>query len=74
MLDDGDDVGSVASAGAFGVVTVNRAVLEGCDGRFDETAFVERVGVDEDLDIVLVGNREASVDRCRRGAPVFVEF
>ena len=35
---------------------------------------VERVGVDHHLDVVVVGNRQAAVDRRRRRAPVFVQF
>ena len=34
VLDNGDDVGSVATAGAFRVVGVNSAILKGRDGGF----------------------------------------
>ena len=34
----------------------------------------ERVGVDGDLDVVLVGHRQAGVDDRERGAPVLVEL
>ncbi len=35
---------------------------------------VERIGVDHHLDVVVVGNRQAAVDRRRRRAPVLVQF
>ena len=69
-----DDVGRVAAAGAFGVEGVDGAALERLDGVFDEAGFVERVGVDHHLDVVIVGNRQAAVDRRRRRAPILVQF
>ena len=74
MFDDGDDVWCVAAAGAFGVVGVDCAVFEGGDGGFDEAGFVEGVGVDEALDVVLVADGEAGVDCDGCAAPVFVQF
>ena len=50
----------MAAAGAFAVVGVDRAPLEGGDRVFHEAGFVERVGVDGDLDVVVVGDREAA--------------
>ena len=35
---------------------------------------VERVGVDHHLDVVVLGDAEAAVDRCRRRAPVLVQL
>lgn len=46
VFDNGDDVGSVAATGAFGVVCVDGTVFEGSDGGFDKAGFVERVGMD----------------------------
>ena len=40
----------------------------------EEAGLVERVGVDGDLDVVLVGHRQAGVDDGGRGAPVLVEL
>ena len=40
----------------------------------DEARLVERVGVDHHLDVVVVGDREAAVDRGRRGAPILVQL
>ena len=43
----------MAAACAFGVVGVNAALFEGRQGVFHEAGFVERIGVDGDLHIVL---------------------
>ena len=44
------------------------------DRVLDEAAFVQRVGVDHHLHVVLVGDRQAAVDRRRRRAPVLVQL
>ena len=36
--------------------------------------FVERVGVDHHLHVVIVGDRQAAIDRRRRGAPILVQL
>ncbi len=53
----------MAAAGAFGVKGVDIAALEGGDRVLDKTGFVERVGVDRDRDVELLGDPEAGVDR-----------
>ena len=53
---------------------MNGASLEGRDGPFNERGFVQGVGMDGDLDIMLVRNREAAVDGRRGGTPILVEF
>ncbi len=69
-----DDVGRVAAAGAFGVIGVNRAPVDRRNRVFDESGFVQRVGVNRDLHVELVGDRQALVDRRRRRAPVLVQL
>ena len=64
----------MAAAGAFGVEGVDGAALERRDGVLDEAGFVQRVGMDHHLHVVIVGDREAAVDRRRRGAPVLVQL
>ena len=66
--------GSMAAAGAFGVEAVDRPALDGRDRVVEEPALVQRVGVDGDLDVVLVGHRQAGVDDRQGGAPVLVEL
>ncbi len=68
------DVGRMAAARAFGVEGVDGAALEGGEGVFDKARFVERVGVDGDLHVGLVGHVQAVVDGGGRGAPVFVQL
>ena len=55
-------------------IGVDGAALERGDRGFDEARLVQRVGVDRDLHVHLVGDREAVVDRRRRRAPVLVEL
>ena len=69
-----DDVGRVAAAGAFGVIRVNRAAVDRRDRVLDETGLVERVGVDRDLHVEFVGDRQALVDGRGRRAPVLVQL
>ena len=71
---DLDDVRRMATAGAFGMKCVDGSAFEGLDCVFDETAFVQRVGVNHDLHVVVVGDRQAAVDRGWRGPPVLVQF
>ena len=51
------DVGRVAAARALGVEGVDGAALERLDRVLDEAQFVQRIGVDHDLDVVIVGDR-----------------
>ncbi len=64
----------MAAAGALGVEGVDGAALEGGDGVLDEAGFVQRVGVDHHLHVVIVGDRQAAVDGGRRRAPVLVQL
>ena len=64
----------MAAAGAFCVVHVDGAAPDGGQRLLQEAALVQRVGVELDLKIHLVGNVEAGVDRRRHGAPVLVDL
>ena len=59
---DADDVRRVAAAGALGVVHVDRAAVDRGQRVLEEAGLVERVGVDLDLEVELVGDAEG---RCR---------
>ena len=74
LAGDADDVRRVAAAGALGVIHVDGAALDGGQGVFEEARFVQRVGVELDLKIHFVGDREAAIDGRRHGAPIFVNF
>ncbi len=69
-----DDVRRMAAARPLGVIRVDGAALERGDGRLDEARFVERVGVDGDLRVGVVGHAQAAVDGGGRRAPVFVQL
>ena len=71
---DADDVRRVPAAGPLGVEGVDGAPGERRDGVLGAAGLVERVGVDGDLDVVLVRDPQAGVDRGRGGAPVLVEL
>src|ERR1051325_11506685 len=64
----------MATARAFGVKGVDVAALEGGDRILNKTAFVERIGVDRDRNVELLGDREAAIDRGRGGAPILMQF
>ena len=53
---EADDVGRVSTAGPFRMVGVNRAPANGGDRVLDEARFVQRVGVNRNLDVELVGD------------------
>ena len=57
-----NNVRGMATPGPFSVVSVNHPVLEGGDGVFHKTGFVERVGVDGHLHVILIGHRQAGID------------
>ena len=69
-----NDVGRMAAAGAFGVISVDDPAVDGFERGFDKTGLVEGVRVDGDLDVVLVCDFQAAIDCGRRGPPVFVKL
>ena len=74
LAGDLDDVRGMPAAGPLGVEAVDRPALDRRDRVVEEPALVERVGVDGDLNVVLVGHRQAGVDHGERGAPVLVQL
>ena len=71
---DPDDVRRVASPGALGVVGVDRPPGDRRQGVLQEAGLVDRVGVERDLDIQLVGHPQGGVDRGRGRSPVLVQL
>ena len=69
-----DDVRRVSASGTLGVIGVNRAPGNRPDRVLDEAGFVQRVGMDRDLDVEFVGDRQALIDGGRCRAPVFVQL
>src|SRR3546814_14274240 len=74
ISDWSSDVCSSDLTGAFGMEGVDGAVPERRDRILDKAAFIQRVGMDGDLDIMLLGDIQAVVDGGRRGAPVFMQL
>src|SRR5260221_5553129 len=62
------------AAGAFGMKGVNGSALEGRDCIFDKPALVQRVGVNGNLHIHLIRDREAAIDGGWGSAPVFMKL
>ena len=54
MLDKGDDVRSMAAAGALNMVGVNCAVLESCGSLINKAGFVEGITMKFALNVVLI--------------------
>ena len=69
-----ENVRGVAAACAFGVVGVNAALFKRRQGVFHEAGFVERIGVDGDLHIVLFRHAQAGINRGGGSAPVFMQL
>ena len=60
---DLDDVRSMTAAGAFGVIRVDRPTLECRDGIFDESRFVQSIGVNRNLHVEFFGHTQTLIDR-----------
>src|SRR5258708_31108366 len=59
---------------ALGMISMNRSSFDRCNRILDKAGFVDRVGMNRYLDIVLVGNLQTSID-CRRGrAPILMQL
>mmetsp|Transcript_25283 Transcript_25283/g.60025 ORF Transcript_25283/g.60025 Transcript_25283/m.60025 type:complete len:266 (+) Transcript_25283:1040-1837(+) len=74
LLADRDDVRRVTTAGPLGVVGVDGPPLEARHRLLQARRLVQRVRVDRDLDVELLGHVEARVDSRRRAAPVLVQL
>src|SRR4029077_4589971 len=69
-----DDVRCVPASCPFSVKRVNRSALESSDCIFDETALVKGVGVNENLHIHVIRNRQPTIDGAGRCPPVLMKF
>src|SRR5882757_3591353 len=64
----------MTASGAFGVEGMDGAALERRNRILDEARFVQRVGVDRDLNVELVGDRQTCIDGSRRRAPILMKL
>src|SRR5688572_8118409 len=56
------------------MIRMNRAALESANTFLDKTGLVQRVSVNRDLDVKLLGDAKADIDCGRSGAPVLMEL
>src|SRR5580692_10296604 len=59
---DLDDVRGMSAARSFGMKCMNGPALESGDCIFDEPAFVKRVGMDQNLHIHVICDRQAGIN------------
>ena len=59
---------------AFCVIGMDRSSFERCQGVLDKAGLVQRVGVNRDLNIVVIRHRQTTIDRGRRRAPILMHF
>src|SRR5262245_58880566 len=62
------------TTGSFGVKGVNGSAFESCDCILDKTALVQCVSVDKDLNVHVIRDRKAAVDRGRSSTPVLMKL
>src|SRR5262249_7337361 len=71
---DLDDVRCMPATSPFRVKGVNGPTLEGGDGVFDKAALIQRVGVDDNLYVHVIGDRETAIDGSGSRTPVFMKL
>src|SRR4029077_10628653 len=69
-----NDVRSVSAARPFRMKRVNGSALEGRDCILDETALVQGVGMDKNLHVHVIRNRQTTVNGRGCCTPVFVKL
>jgi hypothetical protein len=74
LAGDANDVGCVATARAFRVIHVNGTAADRLERVLDKAGFIERVGVDLHLKVVIVGDAQTRIDRRRHRTPVLVQL
>src|SRR5580704_757184 len=58
----------------FSMKAVNSSALEGCNSVLDKAALIQRVGMDKNLHIHVIGDGKTAIDCGRGSAPVFVKL
>ena len=65
LAGDANDIGRVAAARSFRVIHVYGAAADRFERVLDKAGFVEGVGVDLHLEIIVIGDAQAAVDASR---------
>ena len=60
--------------GALGMERMNSSAFERRDRVLDKAAFVQCVGMQHDLDVMVVGDGEAAIDGGRGRSPILVQL
>src|ERR1700747_872331 len=71
---DLDDVRGMSATGSFRMKCMNGPALEGCDCIFDEAAFVERVGMNKNLHVHVICDRQAGINSGGCRTPVLMKL
>ena len=74
FTDQAQNIRRMAATRTFGMEGLNGAAANGLDGFLNKTAFIQRVGMDGDLNIHLIRDRKAGINRLRCGAPILMQF
>mmetsp|Transcript_24303 Transcript_24303/g.37461 ORF Transcript_24303/g.37461 Transcript_24303/m.37461 type:complete len:405 (+) Transcript_24303:486-1700(+) len=69
-----NDIRRMSTSRTLTVVGMNRSILHGCQTSLTARAFVERIGMNRHLNIVLLRHAQTIVNGRRRGAPILVQF
>src|SRR6201997_1139216 len=69
-----DDVRGMSATGSFRMKCMNGPALEGCDCIFDEAAFVERVGMNKNLHVHVICDRQAGINSGGCRTPVLMKL
>ena len=64
----------MAATCTFRMETVDGAAFHGSKGILDEPALVQRIRMDSDLNVFLIGNVQAIIDGGWRGSPVLMQL
>src|SRR6201981_238777 len=71
---DLDDVRGMSATRSFRMKCMNGPALESGDCIFDEAAFIKRVGMDKNLHVHVIRNRQATVNGGGRRTPVLMKL
>ena len=64
----------MAATCTFRMETVDGSAFHGSKGILDEPALVQRIRMDSDLNVFLIGNVQAIIDGGWRGSPVLMQL
>ena len=69
-----DYVRGMSASSTFRMIHMNCAPVYGCQGIFQKTTFVQRIGMQLHLEIQFVCNGKAGINNRRHRAPILVDL